>query len=85
MTREEKEILFQDAYIKRKDAAFWWAKQQEMPDSETINDVWRRKQMRYIEAQELLRKLNLHIEFMKFVAKKKKLEGENINANVGSF
>lgn len=85
MTREEKEILFQDAYIKRKDAAFWWTKYKEMPDSETINDAWRRKQMRYIEAHDLLRQLNLQQEFMKFVIKKKKLEGENINANVGNF
>lgn len=85
MTREEKEIIFQHVYIQRKAASFWWKKHLDLPESEEINDAWRSNQIRYIESDELLRKLDLKQEFMKFVIKKKKLEGENINANVGNF
>lgn len=85
MTREEKEIIFQHVYVQRKAAAFWWKKHLDLPESEEINDAWRSNQIRYIESAELLRKLDLMPDFMRFVIKKKRLEGENINANVGNF
>lgn len=85
MTREEKEIIFQAAYIRRKDAVFWWNKYNEFPENRIFFDTWRTKKMRYLEIKEIIDKLELHREFMEYILKKKKLEGENINAIVGSF
>ena len=85
MTREEKEIIFQTAYIRRKDAVYWWKKYNEFPENDIFFDSWRAKESRYLVIKEIIDKLDLHREFMEYILKKKKLEGENINANVGSF
>ena len=85
MTREEKEIIFQAAYIRRKDAVYWWKKYNEFPENDIFFDSWRAKESRYLVIKEIIDKLDLHREFMEYILKKKKLEGDNINANVGSF
>ena len=85
MTREEKEIIFQTAYIRRKDAVYWWKKYNEFPENDIFFDSWRAKESRYLVIKEIIDKLDLHREFMEYILKKKKLEGENIHANVGSF
>lgn len=85
MTREEKEIIFQAAYIRRKDAVYWWKKYNEFPENDIFFDSWRSKESRYLVIKEIIDKLDLDKEFMKYILKKKKLEGENINANVGNF
>ena len=58
MTREEKEIIFQAAYIRRKDAVYWWKKYNEFPENDIFFDSWRAKESRYLVIKEIIDKTN---------------------------